>query len=109
MSNPLELRLEQELEQFIRDGVYKRLNFLDSPQAPRVRMEGRGDVIILSSNNYLGPERPARGGRGRQGRARPVGRRHRLGPLHLRHLHGPSGARGGLRPAGRARRPRSAS
>jgi glycine C-acetyltransferase len=54
MSNPLERRLEGELEQFIRDGVYKRLNFLDSPQAPRVRMEGRGEVIILSSNNYLG-------------------------------------------------------
>ncbi len=54
MSNPLEQRLERELEQFIRDGVYKRLNFLDSPQAARVRMEGRGDVIILSSNNYLG-------------------------------------------------------
>jgi glycine C-acetyltransferase len=54
MSNALERRLEGELEQFIRDGVYKRLNFLDSPQAPRVRMEGRGEVIILSSNNYLG-------------------------------------------------------
>jgi glycine C-acetyltransferase len=54
MTNALERRLEGELEQFIRDGVYKRLNFLDSPQAPRVRMEGRGDVIILSSNNYLG-------------------------------------------------------
>ena len=54
MSGVLERRLEQELEQFIRDGVYKRLNFLDSPQAPRVRMEGRGSVIILSSNNYLG-------------------------------------------------------
>jgi glycine C-acetyltransferase len=54
MSGVLERRLEQELEQFVRDGVYKRLNFLDSPQAPRVRMEGRGDVIILSSNNYLG-------------------------------------------------------
>src|SRR5918993_2988370 len=54
MSNPLERRLEGELEQFIRDGVYKRLNYLDSPQAARVRMEGRGEVIILSSNNYLG-------------------------------------------------------
>jgi len=50
----LEQRIEPELEQFIRDGTYKRLNFLDSPQAPRVRMEGRGEVIILSSNNYLG-------------------------------------------------------
>jgi glycine C-acetyltransferase len=54
MTTGLERRLEAELEQFIRDGVYKRLNYLDSPQAARVRMEGRGDVIILSSNNYLG-------------------------------------------------------
>lgn len=54
MTNPLERRIEPELEQFIRDGTYKRLNFLDSPQGARVRMEGRGEVIILSSNNYLG-------------------------------------------------------
>ena len=54
MSTHFEERLEQELEQFIRDGVYKRLNYLESPQAARVRMEGRGEVIILSSNNYLG-------------------------------------------------------
>ncbi len=54
MSTPFDQRLEAELEQFIRDGVYKRLNYLDSPQAARVRMEGRGEVIILSSNNYLG-------------------------------------------------------
>jgi glycine C-acetyltransferase len=54
MSSSLELRVEAELEQFIRDGVYKRLNYLDSPQDARVRMEERGEVIILSSNNYLG-------------------------------------------------------
>jgi len=46
--------LETELEQFRREGVYKRLNYLASPQAPRVQMEGRGEVVILSSNNYLG-------------------------------------------------------
>jgi glycine C-acetyltransferase len=34
--------------------VYKRLNYLESPQGARVRMEGRGEVIVLSSNNYLG-------------------------------------------------------
>jgi glycine C-acetyltransferase len=34
--------------------VYKRLNYLSSPQAAHVKMEGRGDVLILSSNNYLG-------------------------------------------------------
>src|SRR5207237_4761304 len=54
MSSALDQRLEAELEQFIRDGVYKRLNFLESPQDARVRMEDRGEVIILSSNNYLG-------------------------------------------------------
>ena len=47
-------RLETELAQFKREGVYKRLNYLDSPQAARVKMEGRGEVVILSSNNYLG-------------------------------------------------------
>jgi glycine C-acetyltransferase len=46
--------LEAELEQFKRDGVYKRLNYLEGPQGPRARMEGRGEVVILSSNNYLG-------------------------------------------------------
>jgi glycine C-acetyltransferase len=54
MSHALERRLEEALEGFVRDGVYKRLNYLDSPQAARVTMEGRGEVIILSSNNYLG-------------------------------------------------------
>jgi glycine C-acetyltransferase len=54
MNAALQKRVATELDQFKRDGVYKRLNFLDSPQAPRVTMEGRGDVLILSSNNYLG-------------------------------------------------------
>ncbi len=47
-------QLETELAQFKREGVYKRLNYLDSPQGARVKMEGRGEVLILSSNNYLG-------------------------------------------------------
>src|SRR5256886_13732514 len=47
-------RLRAELDQFRQEGVYKRLNYLASPQGPRVRMEGRGEVVILSSNNYLG-------------------------------------------------------
>jgi len=50
----LTARLQTELDQFQRDGVYKRLNYLASPQGPRVQMEGRGEVVILSSNNYLG-------------------------------------------------------
>ena len=47
-------RLETELAQFKTDGVYKRLNYLDAPQGPRTVMERRGEVVILSSNNYLG-------------------------------------------------------
>ncbi len=47
-------QLQDELAEFKKHGVYKRLNYLDSPQGPRVKMEGRGDVVILSSNNYLG-------------------------------------------------------
>lgn len=47
-------QLQEELAGFKKDGVYKRLNYLDSPQDAKVKMEGRGEVVILSSNNYLG-------------------------------------------------------
>ena len=47
-------QLQDELAGFKKEGVYKRLNYLDSPQGSRVKMEGRGDIVILSSNNYLG-------------------------------------------------------
>jgi glycine C-acetyltransferase len=46
--------LHATLEQLKADKVYKRLNYLDSPQSSRVKMEGRGEILILSSNNYLG-------------------------------------------------------
>lgn len=46
--------LKAGIEQLKTDRVYKRLNYLDSPQSARVEMEGRGSVLILSSNNYLG-------------------------------------------------------
>jgi glycine C-acetyltransferase len=46
--------LEARLQQLREEKVYKKLNFIDSPQAARVQMEGRGEVLILSSNNYLG-------------------------------------------------------
>jgi glycine C-acetyltransferase len=47
-------QLQGQLDQFKKDRVYKRLNYLDSPQDAWVEMEGRGRVMILSSNNYLG-------------------------------------------------------
>jgi glycine C-acetyltransferase len=46
--------LDARLQQLRDERVYKQLNYLDSPQAARVKMEGRGEVLILSSNNYLG-------------------------------------------------------
>jgi glycine C-acetyltransferase len=54
VSTSLDARLSAQLDQFRRDGVYKTLNYLESPQAARVRMEHRGEVVNLSSNNYLG-------------------------------------------------------
>jgi glycine C-acetyltransferase len=46
--------LQSSIDQLKADRVYKTLNYLDSPQSARVQMEGRGEVLILSSNNYLG-------------------------------------------------------
>ena len=46
--------LSANIEQLKRDKIYKRLNYIASPQSARVQMEGRGEVLILSSNNYLG-------------------------------------------------------
>lgn len=46
--------LQSRIDQLKADKVYKVLNYLDSPQGPRVQMEGRGEVLIMSSNNYLG-------------------------------------------------------
>lgn len=54
MRESLTERCRKEIDEFREQGVYKRLNHLDGPQSARVVMEGRGDVMILSSNNYLG-------------------------------------------------------
>jgi glycine C-acetyltransferase len=43
-----------ELDALRAAGTYKSFNTLESPQGPVVRMTGRGEVIVLSSNNYLG-------------------------------------------------------
>ena len=46
--------IQGRLDQLKSDHVYKRLNYLESPQSAWVEMEGRGKILILSSNNYLG-------------------------------------------------------
>ena len=54
MNTSFAASLTSTLDQFRKEGVYKRLNYLESPQSARVRMEGRGEVLVMSSNNYLG-------------------------------------------------------
>ena len=51
---PLFTELQQEIDALKDAGTYKRLNHIEGPQGARVHMEGRGEVIVLSSNNYLG-------------------------------------------------------
>src|ERR1700693_214487 len=50
----LDRAIGAELEGLREAGTYKRANVLRSPQGPVVEMEGRGEVLVLSSNNYLG-------------------------------------------------------
>jgi glycine C-acetyltransferase len=50
----LQEEIGAELSSLRDAGTYKRFNTLESPQGPVVRMAGRGSVIVLSSNNYLG-------------------------------------------------------
>jgi glycine C-acetyltransferase len=50
----LESQLRDELAGLREAGTFKHMPVLDSPQGPQVEMAGRGSVIVLSSNNYLG-------------------------------------------------------
>jgi glycine C-acetyltransferase len=47
-------QVEAELDALREARTYKHFLTLESPQGPVVRMAGRGEVIVLSSNNYLG-------------------------------------------------------
>ncbi|MBL8029439.1 MAG: aminotransferase class I/II-fold pyridoxal phosphate-dependent enzyme, partial [Fibrobacteres bacterium] len=47
-------RMREEISAAKNGGTYKESLFLTSPMSQRVSMEGRGDVLVLSSNNYLG-------------------------------------------------------
>jgi glycine C-acetyltransferase len=49
-----EQKLQADIEQLKAAGTYKSLRHLTTPMAPEVHMEEAGDVIVLSSNNYLG-------------------------------------------------------
>jgi glycine C-acetyltransferase len=54
MNQGFEAKLQADLEALKKAGTYKHLRHLTTPMAPEVHMEEAGDVIVLSSNNYLG-------------------------------------------------------
>ena len=54
MNTVFERNLQSEIEKLKSAGTYKTLRHLTTPMAPEVHMEEAGDVIVLSSNNYLG-------------------------------------------------------
>ncbi|HEX3368862.1 MAG TPA: glycine C-acetyltransferase [Candidatus Cybelea sp.] len=54
MNQAFEAKLQSDLDVLKKAGTYKRLRHLTTPMAPEVHMEEAGDVIVLSSNNYLG-------------------------------------------------------
>jgi glycine C-acetyltransferase len=49
-----ERQLQSELDALKAAGTYKHLRHITTPMAAEVHMEEAGDVIVLSSNNYLG-------------------------------------------------------
>ncbi len=54
MIKSLDTQLTAELTTMREAGTAKQFNHLTSPMAPEVSMEGKGEVLVLSSNNYLG-------------------------------------------------------
>ncbi|MBV9057349.1 MAG: glycine C-acetyltransferase [Candidatus Eremiobacteraeota bacterium] len=54
MNQAFEAKLRTDLDALKQAGTYKHLRHLTTPMAPEVHMEEAGDVIVLSSNNYLG-------------------------------------------------------
>ena len=54
MNERLREDVSSELDALRQAHTYKAFLTLRSPQGPVVEMEGRGEVLVLSSNNYLG-------------------------------------------------------
>jgi len=54
MNQAFEEKLQSDLDALKKAGTYKHLRHITTPMAPEVHMEEAGDVIVLSSNNYLG-------------------------------------------------------
>lgn len=47
-------RVQDRLEDMKQAGTYKAYRYLESPMSAHSRIEAKGDVLVLCSNNYLG-------------------------------------------------------
>ncbi len=54
MTNTLISRLSDDLQAAEADGTYKKLKTIEGPIGDKVWLKDRGEVILLSSNDYLG-------------------------------------------------------
>lgn len=50
----LRFRLGRELDDMAEAGTLKEFRVLESPQGPKATLRGHGEVVVLSSNDYLG-------------------------------------------------------
>lgn len=50
----LAAELQAELDQMAERGTLKEFRVLESPQGPQAKLKGSGEVVVLSSNDYLG-------------------------------------------------------
>lgn len=54
MSEQFYARIFSKVSELKQKGEFKNTQFLSGPQAPTVEMEDLGEVLVMSSNNYLG-------------------------------------------------------
>jgi len=54
MGSALDAELDAVLQAQKQAGTYKRFRVLDAPQAPRTRLASGAEVVVASSNDYLG-------------------------------------------------------
>lgn len=54
MTASLNAQLKDQLQTMQKEGTAKQFNYMTSPMDAAVTMENEGEVLVLSSNNYLG-------------------------------------------------------
>ncbi len=54
MSEKFNASLQATLNEFQTSGKYKKLQYLQTAMTNRVKIEGRDEVVVLCSNNYIG-------------------------------------------------------